>query len=86
MHYEEMASRLSHDMSYDDHRSVTIFDELAQALRDGAGYVIITLDPDGIKITAATIPGSSQETIRVKKALRTLRHQIYSGRANGPTS
>ncbi len=80
MHYEELASIIEAATT-----KVTAL-ELARALRDGQGYILTTLDADGIKVTAATVPGSVGETIRAKKTLRTLRHQIYSGRANGPTS
>ncbi len=78
MHYEEMATRL------DKAHAESVFEDLAQALRDGAGYVLIVLNPDGIKVTPGVVPGSSQETIRVKTAMRTLSNQInqsYSGRA-----
>ncbi len=88
MHYEQLASIIEAATSKAALAAETssVILELASALRDGQGYVLITLDPDGLKITAAVVPGSSSETIRAKKTLRTLRHQIYSGRANGPTS
>ncbi len=86
MHYEEMAARLT-EAHQDDVESV--FLDLAQALRDGAGYVLIVLNPGGIKVTPGEVSGSSQETIRVKTAMRTLMQQInhsYSGRAHGSSS
>lgn len=82
MYYKEMATRLD-EAHHDDVESV--FEDLAQALRDGAGYVLIVLNPSGIKVTPGVVPGSSQETVRVKTAMRTLMHQINrsynSGRA-----
>ncbi len=78
MHYEEMATRLEEAHQGDVE---SVFDDLAHALRDGAGYVIIVLNPSGVKVTAGVVPGSSSETIRVKTSMRTLVHQIYSGRA-----
>lgn len=83
MHYEEMAARLV-KAHQDDVESV--FEDLAQALRDGAGYVLIVLNPSGVKVTAGVVPGSSSETVRVKTSMRTLVHQIYSGRAHGSSS
>ena len=55
--------------------------ELAQALRDGQGYVAIILDPDGLKFVAAE-GATSQQTIHAKTLLRGMvRNMTYSGRA-----
>ncbi len=86
MHYEELATILDDAGMGQDRATKGMLMRLAEALRMGQGYVLITLDPDGVKVTSAEVPGSSSGTIRAKKTLRTLRHQIYSGRANGPTS
>ena len=77
MHYEEMA-QIIEDVG-DDPAML----ELAQALRDGQGYVAIILNPDGLKSLPAYISGSSQQTIHAKTTLRTLVGRIRhnSGRA-----
>lgn len=86
MHYSEISTYLDHLMAGRGQEAGNFLTKLSEALEAGQGYVLITLDPDGLKITAAVVPGSASETIRAKKALRTLRRQIISGRANGPTS
>ncbi len=82
MHYEELAQILDRIILQDAAIGTTGRD-LAQALRDGQGYVAIILNPDGLKFTAAYVKESSQQTIHAKTTLRKLASQIRSnsGRA-----
>ncbi len=77
MHYEEMAQII--ERATGDIAGL----ELAQALRDGQGYVAIILNPDGLKSAPAVVEGSSQQTIHAKSMLRGLVHKMTfnSGRA-----
>lgn len=81
MHYAEVSDHL--DSKVDDPREPldSFMIELAEALREGQGYVAIVLDPDGLKIAPVHIEGSSQMTIRAKSTLRKIAHevQIHSG-------
>ncbi len=83
MHYEEMAARLE-EAHEDDVEAV--FENLAAALRDGQGYVLIILDPSGIKTIPAVVPGNSGATVNAKTTMRKIVQRVQSGRAHGPSS
>ena len=54
------------------------FEDIGNAIEKGQGYVIITLDPDGLVFTPVNAP-KVEQTLVMRSRLRKMRHYLTAG-------
>lgn len=56
-----------------------ILDQVASAIEEGEGYVILTLEATGLRLTPVVVPGDTNATVSDRKTLRGLVSAFLAG-------